>query len=85
MVDHYIYVSRSYSTSGSEKKLLVDKMNASNSSTTKTRRLKKVVIVKVENVEVVEIGEGEYIDPDLTSTTEKKKKRNSHCRKAKVL
>lgn len=65
-------VARSYSTRGSEKKMLENAMKLSKSSTNRRIRLKKVIVVKKEkNVKVVEISEGEDIDLDVVAVTEK--------------
>lgn len=52
-----------------------DAMKARESSTARRMRLKKTSVVEGENVEVVDIGKGKDIDLDITSTTEKLRKK----------
>lgn len=72
-MDTCVKVTTSYSTRGSEKKVLDDAIKASNSSTTKRTRLKKVVMVEKEkNIKAVEICECEEIDSDVTAAIKKR-------------
>lgn len=74
VVDAGAKVSRTCSTRGSKKNLLEDAMKSSESSIPKKRRLEKVIVVKDKNVKVVDIGESEDVDPDVVSTTKKRRK-----------
>lgn len=74
VVDMGMKVTRSYSTRGSEQKLLMDAIKASKSSIAKIRRLKKAVGVEVENVKVVEVREGEEVGSGVSAATKKRKK-----------
>lgn len=67
-------VTRTYSTRGFEKKFIEDSIKANKLSTAKRRRLNRASVVEDENLEVVDVGEGEDIDFDIVTTTERKRK-----------